>query len=233
MEIVPSETLPANAKSLPDTWIEKIFQKFEDRFGTKWVDKYSASPRGRLKASWAEDLAGFTGEELKRGLSATYKFGAPDFDEFKAACRPPIDHETAFHEAIKQLRLRLDGKDSWSHPAIFYAAQSIGSSDMLNSNWREIGKRWTAALNEFIADMPLPAIPAYAVALPPPGKTSIAPEEAKTRIAATVKQIQPPRDPKAWAHKLIEQHEMGGKPNFKALQMAREVLGMGSAEGAA
>ncbi|MDE2442380.1 MAG: hypothetical protein KGP14_15290, partial [Betaproteobacteria bacterium] len=44
---------------LPDAWVEKLFQKFEDFYGSKWAAQYGAFPRERVKRTWAETLAGF------------------------------------------------------------------------------------------------------------------------------------------------------------------------------
>lgn len=56
-------TLPASPSAspsrLPDSWVEKLFQKFEDFYGSKWAAQYGAFPRERVKATWAEELAGF------------------------------------------------------------------------------------------------------------------------------------------------------------------------------
>lgn len=44
---------------MPDSWVEKLFQKFEDWYGAKWAAQYGSFPRERVKATWAEELAGF------------------------------------------------------------------------------------------------------------------------------------------------------------------------------
>lgn len=227
MEIVASETLPERPSALPDTWVEKLFQKMEDRYGAMWADRYGNMPRNRVKATWAEDLAGFTGDELRRGMdvSKRNKF-PPTLPEFLNLCRPDINAETAFHEAVIQLGLRKEGKDSWSNKAIYWAAQAIGSSDMLNATWKHVEKRWTSILSEKLSAQSLPEIPAYAVALPPPGQTTIAPEEGKRRVAEAVKSINAPADHKAWANRLIwRQIHDADKPHPTALRMAQEVMG--------
>lgn len=228
MEIVTSETLPAKPSALPDTWVEKLFQRMEDRYGSLWADRYGNMPRNRVKSTWAEDLAGFTGDELRRGMDASKrnKF-PPTLPEFLNLCRPDINAETAFHEAVIQLGLRKEGKDSWSHKAIYWAAQAIGSSDMLNATWKQVEKRWTSILSEKLAAQNLLEIPAYAVALPPPGQTTIAPEEGKRRVAEAVKSINAPANHKAWANRLIwSQLNESTKPHPTSLRMAQDVMGM-------
>ena len=46
-------------QSLPDGWVEKLFQKFEDFYGAKWAAAYGSFPRDRVKRTWAEELGGF------------------------------------------------------------------------------------------------------------------------------------------------------------------------------
>lgn len=213
-------------KALPLDWIERLFTRFVGMYGSKFADLWRGTDLASVKSIWAEDLVGYSGEELKRGLeSCKVRVFPPTLPEFMILCRPPLNPESAFHEAVKQLIKRKEGKDVWSSKAIYWAAQSIGDFDM-NQPWQSIGKRWTAEFNAMLDEESLPDIPAYAVALPPPGKTTIAPEEGKKRVAEAVKQINAPRDHKAWASKLIEQEASGaGRPHPVALAGAREALG--------
>lgn len=79
--------------SLPPAWVDKIFQKLTGRFGNQFVDKFSrVDAKGNdaglinAKEAWGEMLGGLSGDDLKRGLMAEYKF-PPSCDEFKIACR--------------------------------------------------------------------------------------------------------------------------------------------------
>lgn len=91
-----SEQLPANATSpasryaLPDAWIEKVFQKFEDFYGARWAALYGDFPRARVMATWAEELAGFAampeciGRAVKVQLASVHP---PTLPDFLAVCR--------------------------------------------------------------------------------------------------------------------------------------------------
>lgn len=76
--------------SLPDKWIERLFQRLEDFYGSKWATQYGAFPRERVKATWAEELAGFADkpEALAAALDAQ-KFSPfpPTLPEFLNLCR--------------------------------------------------------------------------------------------------------------------------------------------------
>lgn len=191
-----NETLPANAQSsgevarrvagqpLPLSWVERMFAKFEDRFGTLWHQRYAGIPMPRVMQTWADDLADLSPEQIKRGVDSTraLKF-PPTLPEFRDLClQSDIEPQVAFEEAVEQLRIRNSGGDDhWSHPAIYWAAVRIGDFDLRNATWRTIEKRWTAHLNEALANADLPPVPPRRVALVAPGKTSVSPEVAKAR----------------------------------------------------
>lgn len=70
--------------------MEKLFQKFEDWYGAKWAAQYGAFPRERVKATWAEELAGFAkmptalADALQSQKASPY---APTLPEFLQHCR--------------------------------------------------------------------------------------------------------------------------------------------------
>lgn len=175
-------------------WIEEIFKRFHGRFGNRFLAEYQTGVIGydgqdqgieNAKHVWSEELFGFTPEEIKRGLSAQYPF-IPDCDKFKLACRPTIDYEQAFVEAIEQMHQRKSGNDKWSSTAVYWAAAEIGN-DINNYPYQSIKARWKTAFDKArdkISDGRLPnSVPERLVAIPSPGKTSVPPEEAKKRFA--------------------------------------------------
>ena len=179
---------------LPSNWVEEIFRRFHGRFGNRFFAEFALGRVGKngqdegienAKKVWGEELAGFTPEEIKRGLSAQYPF-MPDCDKFKIACRPTIDLEQAFCEAVEQMHRRKNGKDKWSSASIYWAAVELGN-DLNNYPYQSIKARWKSALDkakEKIADGRLPnEVPARLVAIPAPGKTTISKEEAAKRMA--------------------------------------------------
>ena len=114
-------------EALPSNWVKEIFKRFHGRFGNRFLAEYSSGKldsRGQdegvenAKHVWGEELAGFTAEEIKRGLSAQYSF-LPDCDKFKLACRPSADDEQSFYVAVEQIRLRKDAKDKWPNAVIY------------------------------------------------------------------------------------------------------------------
>ena len=160
----------------------------EDRYGSLWADRYGAFPRERVKATWVGDLADLSRDELTRGTAACRdrKF-PPTLPEFRELCRPAIDYERAFIEAVEQMRRRERGEDAWSTPAVFWAAVKLGG-DLRANPYPAIKGRWQSALDDAMAGIrsgALPGeIPPRREALPPPGQTTVPPEVARQRIAA-------------------------------------------------
>lgn len=206
--------------------MDHLFNRLDGAYPNRWRASFpSETSIQNWRESWAEAFVKkqITLEEIKRGISGCQDLydWPPSLPEFLKACRPPINPEASFAEAVKQLQLRKEGNDTWSHPAIYWASQSIGTFDMLNLPWAVIKGRWTKALAEFLDEPTLPAVPAFLVQLPPPGQTSIAPGEAHKRIEEAVSGIKPPADYKAWAKEKIANPQ--AYPGI-SLQMAQEAL---------
>jgi hypothetical protein len=92
-------------------------------------------------------LAGFSAEEVKRGLAATRtrKF-APNLPEFLHLCRPALDPEVAWIEAEQGMASHAKGERfAWSHPAVYWAGRQFGY-ELRSGTFERCRKRWTAAL---------------------------------------------------------------------------------------
>ncbi len=188
-----SGSLTAEQSALPDAWAERLFQRMEDRYGALWADRYGAFPRDRVKRSWAEDLCDMTREELARGVAACRdsKF-PPTLAEFRAMCRPPLDYESAFLEAVEQMRLREQRQDRWSSALLYWAAVKVGR-DLTQHPYSALKGRWQAAVNAARAEMdsgklPL-VVPERLVALPGASGVTISKDKAKAHIDAMMAQL--------------------------------------------
>ncbi len=188
-------------EALPSNWVKEIFKRFHGRFGNRFLAEYSSGKLDRrgqdegvenAKHVWGEELAGFTAEEIKRGLSAQYPF-LPDCDKFKLACRPSVDDEQSFYVAVEQMRLRREAKDKWPNASIYWAAVELGN-DLNNYPYQSIKARWKQALckaKERIEAGELPnEIPVKLIAIPSPGKTTVSKEEALKRFAEVHKVLE-------------------------------------------
>lgn len=171
--------------------IDYLFEKLDLFYPKRWKDQFeSPSHVDLLKQCWGEELdeQGITFEEVKHGLKRciTMYDWPPSFPEFIKACRPSMDYERAFLEAVEQMRLRDSGKDHWSNPAIYWAATKLGS-DLRNHPYQSIKVRWKEAIDKAIEEVSSGAltssIPSRLTALPAPGKSTLPREEATKRFA--------------------------------------------------
>lgn len=181
MDNVQKSTSPRWPSALPDEWVERIFQRMENFYLSLWKDRFGDIPRERVKRAWAEELAGYSAAEIKRGLDVCRKMKfPPTLPEFLTACRPPIDPRADWMEACEQMRIRLQGKgeDRWSRPQVYWAAVAIGQFDLNQNSWEQIRARWEKALIEAKSD----PIPEYRAALPKPGQATTSREEAGKRL---------------------------------------------------
>lgn len=159
---------------MPSAWIDRIFDKLSSLYGSKLADLWGGCDMETVRQDWAEMLADYTGEEIKRGLAACMRRSAqsapypPTLPEFAVMCRPPIDFESAYVEALEQMhnRERFDDQgnscDRWASPAIYWAAVKFGVHDMRNTPYRHAATRWASLLNEYLGSphlQPVPAVP--------------------------------------------------------------------------
>lgn len=223
MNNMTSATLPA----LPSAWIDRLWQRFLVMYGNKFADMWRDLDPDAVKQAWAEDLAGYTADELKRGLEwCKTQSWPPTLPQFMTACRPVLDAKSEWAEACEQMRIRLEGlgRDRWTRPQVYWAAVAIGAFDLNNASWESISARWKAALATAKTD----PIPEYRAALPAPGKQIVTKDEAKDRMASIRHAVASVGTTKAgtkWAYALMEREANGEAIVHIAAQSWREVLG--------
>ena len=88
MNAPTTATSLANPNALPDGWIDRLFERFSLMYGRQWTDTWVGIPMDKVKASWSEDLARFSGEAIRRAVDhckAHNKF-PPTCPEFVGLC---------------------------------------------------------------------------------------------------------------------------------------------------
>lgn len=143
-------------------------------YGRHWIELWGNLDLNDVKQAWAEDLAGYSGDEIKAGLDACkgHKF-PPSLPEFQELCRPAFDATSAMHTAIREMSNRRAGKpENWPSNRHFWAAASIGN-DLLALTPRELAGRWREAWEQAgkRANDVIPEAPQADRALPAPGKS--------------------------------------------------------------
>lgn len=178
--------------------IDRLFTKLDILYPGKWRNQFPTD--GYLKdckQAWAEELheRGISFIEVKAGLERCvekHKDWPPNFPQFLECCRPEIDYEAAFIEAVEQMRLREKGLDKWSNVAVFYAARGLGC-DINNFPYPSIKTRWKVAIDDSRAKIEageLPSvIPERLQALPSPEKAHTTPKSEGLRILAEMKRV--------------------------------------------
>ena len=214
---------------LPEKWVERLFERMLLEYGKRFGDQWEKADMDKLIAHWANELAGYSRAELKRGVDAlSTREWPPTLPEFKKLCRRPLDATAAYYEAIAGTQERANGKyGKWSHPAIYWAAMPL-SFDLREQTYSQIKTRWEAALNEQLDKGEWPEIPQPMVALPAPGKTKTSREEAAQRLrelgATMVVKDFRGGDARGWAKNLLEREAPGESLLPIQSRFAREAL---------
>lgn len=222
----PSLTL---IDALPESWIERMFDKMMLDYGKKFVDQWSGADPEKLIAHWAVEMASYTGQEIKHGLAAmANQDWPPTLPMFKKLCRPPVDSVHAYYEALAGVTARAKGEGgTWSHPAIYWAATAL-SFDLQQQTFSQMKSRWEKTLADEMEKGEWPAIPAPMLALVAPSKGDLSREKAGEmlrQLGASKVLSTTGRDQKRWATKLIERKAAGEDISPVFVKWANEALG--------
>lgn len=148
---------------LPEPWIEKIFSKFEARYGSLFHDRWKGCDLANVKETWAEELAPFAnrpeaiGHALKVLASAKFP---PTLPEFIESCRnapeayqPALpykptkaDHERA-QAMIRKAAQSMTGADEYDPLLWAKRPKSQKAMDMVID-----GSKRSTALAQIVAD---------------------------------------------------------------------------------
>jgi len=209
----------------------RIVVHLQTTYGRKFGQQWEGVSIDAFKATWARALADLTAQEIEVGLAACMlRPWPPTLPEFMLLCRPWMEPEIAFQQAVKGLMARQQGKRGyWAHPAIYWAALRIGNHDMLAGNWQTLKTRWEAAFRHLLAQGNLHPVPEPAQALPAPGQTRTDRQTAQAqcqkiqRMAAAALNT-PQADKLQWARNILVNPK--GR-TLTVIQMAQRALGVG------
>lgn len=149
--------------------VEAILHKMKMLFGSQFDELWRGVDYAEMVTFWEQKLRGFSREELIRGYNAldTQK-RPPNVPVFLKLCRPDVNFESAYFEAVKGISDRRVGKvGEWSHPAIFWAAASM-THDLLNMSHGQVKPRFDAKLEKELQKGQWEPIPEAMQPLPPP-----------------------------------------------------------------
>lgn len=197
-------------------------------YGKKFTDQWGAADTDALIAHWSEQLAGYSGNELKRGLDAlSQRDWPPTLPEFKRMCRPRVDPLKAYYEAVAGVQARFAGEHgTWSHPAIYWAAMPM-ASELQQQSYSQVRSRWEASLEQQLALGHWDEIPRPMLTLTAPGNTVTSTKKARAAIAHAVRCVShkaPKHDHLGWARRLVAREQAGESLLPYPVQCAHEAL---------
>ena len=209
--------------------MDHLFNRLNGTYPNKWRANFR-DERAIVdwRQAWAEafDDEGVTPQDVALGIKNCRRMyeWPPSLPEFLKACRPHLEPNVAFFEAVRGMQARSAGKiGDWSHPAIFYAALAVGQYEMMNQSYQQLKARWEKAFGEQLALGQWPDIPPVVEALPAPART----EEGKAQIRKVSSMasdaLNNGKDHKRWAKRILE--NPNGKSMF-AVNAAKAALGM-------
>jgi len=215
-------TLSTSINAIPDSWVEKLFERMVGLYGNKFLDMWGKTDLLQVKAIWAQELGKLSRDEIAKGANALInQEWCPTLPQFIKLCRTDIDAVTAYYEAVNGVIAREKGEiGEWSHPAIFWASVKVGSFDLKNQTYSNIKARWERALDEEINKGQWSDIPQAQIALPPP-VTPVTKDIAEKYLAETqiIKKQESKTDHKRWA-KIILQREKDGDKTLTHIQLS-------------
>lgn len=221
-----------STQPLPESWVERMFHKMLLDFGKKFTDQWGGTDTDELITHWANEMAGYRPDEIKRGLAAMEtRDWPPTLPEFKKMCRTPLDPLVAYYEAVAGVQARSSGDfGKWSHPAIYWAAMPL-SFDLMSQTYSQIKPRWERAFFEQLDKREWPEVPSVMLALTAPGAAAPisreAADEMLRKLKATVitKQANSKIDHRAWAKRILERNARRD-PSLSLLQVkfAKEAM---------
>lgn len=76
---------------LHESWVDKLFARMLVRYGAAWIRMWEGIDPAAVKADWAHELAGLTGEALAHGLDHLPLDKPPTSTQFAQLCvRAPV-----------------------------------------------------------------------------------------------------------------------------------------------
>ncbi|WP_312165889.1 hypothetical protein [Massilia timonae] len=214
--------------ALPEAWVERLFERMLLEYGKRFADQWAQADMDKLIGYWAQELSGFSGNELKRGLDAlSQRDWPPTLPEFKRLCRPRVDPVAAYYEAVTGVQARFANEHGkWTHPAIYWAAMPM-ASELQQQPYSAVKARWEASLDQQLALGAWDEIPKPMLQLTAPGKSTTNTEKARAAIAHAVRCVShkgPNHDHLGWARRLAAREQAGESLLPYQVQCAHEAL---------
>ncbi|MEJ7804318.1 MAG: replication protein P [Telluria sp.] len=221
--------------------IDRLYARFASMYMHKWSSHFtSADMIEDWKKAWSSALLmnGVTFQLAFEGIercSREYPKWPPSEGEFVALCKPALDYEQAFYDAVRLMQKRAMNDpadpDIWPEPAVYWAAQDFGQFELRQVTYGQASTRWKKLLDNRRGP-DCPAVPQYAPQLAAPARNAdgvaITSAEAKEAARAALRALVTRRPSKEVseerARATLARHEAGEVVPTYLLSHARHVL---------
>lgn len=195
-----------NGRSLLQQLFNRLDGSYPGRFKTMFPDTVSIK---NWEDAWEDALIreNISPREVAVGLARIGGDWPPSLPEFLTLCRPALEPESAFREAVQGVYARKQGEmGQWSHPAIYWTSVAVGQHELMQASWQAMRVRWERVLRDVFAKGAWDPIPDPAPALPAPGSTVSTRQEAHAqikRLGIDKGMLKPKGNPTAWVDKVL------------------------------
>lgn len=211
------------------TLMDRLYARLDGLYPGKWERNFVGDAAfDNWETAWAEafDEEGILPVDVALGIQNSRRMfdWPPSLTEFLRACRPYLEPDVAFFEAVRGMQARERGeRGEWSHPAIFHAAVAVGRFELLNQAYQQMEGRWKKALHAQLALGAWPDIPDPAPALPAPSSAAQTEQGTKAMREMAQRAIsRKGKDHKKWAKEIMG-NPKGRTPTI--VRMAQAAVG--------
>lgn len=221
--------------------IDRLYSRFASMYMHKWSSHFTTPDIvSDWKKAWSSALinSGITFQMALEGIErcrAEYPTWPPTEGQFIALCKPPLDYEQAFHDALRQLNKRHMNNpaepDYWPQPALYWAAVDFGQYELRQASYSQVAARWKKLLDKRLGS-DCPDVPPFVpqLAAPPRDASGKAISSTEARAAAiqamrALSDKNPSRDIAIErARSILARHAAGEVMYVYYVEHAREVL---------
>lgn len=217
--------------SVPIQWVEKLFSRMQACYGNRFLDMFANANMDDVKTIWGQQMYLLSKDELCRGVAALMtREWPPSLPDFFKLCRPTIDAEVAYFEALEQGVAREEGKSNvWSSPAIYWAWRAIGGYEFRSQSYAYLKGRWSKVLADEVAKGAWPPIPEATLQIGVNVKSTEMSARGVQELGKAIhrfqsKSIDPNVDHLCWAKEIERKIQRGESVPLIAEKMAQEAL---------
>ena len=231
--------------------IDQLFLRFDAMYMQKWRSFFTSTlVTEDWKKMWSHAF-------ISNGITAKMAFSAiercakeypkwpPTEGEFIALCRPEIDYEQAFHDAVRQMHKRMqndpDDRDFWPIPAIYWAALEFGQFELRTVSYSQAAGKWKRLLDKW-READCPDVKSFVPQIAAPARddagvaiTSVEAKATAMRAMASLAGRVPSREVAiSKAREILRRHAAGEPITYTQVKFAKEALSrLGADEDAA